>query len=150
MIGLRKRPFAYTDPLVRGFISLGEKEAQQEQKYSTIKHWPSTQMIMFDFREASLNCVVWTKMTAKDINENGQFSGLHVKSAGEAHVVPNCSSQVVLMCLISVVIAIDTILKAHHKYWPPSTCAGLHYKNFFFQICQCTHVWCLVDNCEWV
>lgn len=36
MIGLRKRPFAYTDPLVRGFISLGEKEAQQEQKYSTI------------------------------------------------------------------------------------------------------------------
>lgn len=149
MIGLRKRPFAYTDPLVRGFISLGEKEAQQEQKYSTIKHWPSTQMIMFDFREASLNCVVWTKMTAKDINENGRFSGLHVKSAGEAHVVPNCSSQVV-MCLISVVIAIDTILKAHHKYWPPSTCAGLHYKNFFFQICQCTHVWCLVDNCEWV
>lgn len=53
-------------------------------------------------------------MTAKDINENGQFSGLHVKSAGEAHV-SNCSSQVV-MCLISVVIAIDTILKAHHKY----------------------------------
>lgn len=51
-------------------------------------------------------------MTAKDINENGQFSGLHVKSAG---LVSNCSSQVV-MCLISVVIAIDTILKAHHKY----------------------------------
>lgn len=55
---LKKRPFAYTDPLDREFISLGEKEAQQEQKYSTIKHWPSTQMIMFDFREASLNCVV--------------------------------------------------------------------------------------------
>lgn len=54
---LKKRPFAYTDPLDREFISLGEKEAQQEQKYSTIKHWPSTQM-MFDFREASLNCVV--------------------------------------------------------------------------------------------
>lgn len=136
---LKKRPFAYTDPLDREFISLGEKEAQQEQKYSTIKHWPSTQM-MFDFREASLNCVVWTKMTAKDVNENGQFSRLHVKSAGEAHIVPNCSSQVV-MCLISVVIAIDTILKAHHKYWPPPSCPGLHYKNFFFFIvCQCTYM----------
>lgn len=136
---LKKRPFAYTDPLDREFISLGEKEAQQEQKYSTIKHWPSTQM-MFDFREASLNCVVWTKMTAKDVNENGQFSRLHVKSAGEAHIVPNCSSQVV-MCLISVVIAIDTILKAHHKYWPPSSCPGLHYKNFFFfKVCQCTYM----------
>lgn len=136
---LKKRPFAYTDPLDREFISLGEKEAQQEQKYSTIKHWPSTQM-MFDFREASLNCVVWTKMTAKDVNENGQFSRLHVKSAGEAHIVPNCSSQVV-MCLISVVIAIDTILKAYHKYWPPPSCPGLHYKNFFFfKVCQCTYM----------
>lgn len=136
---LKKQPFAYTDPLDREFISLGEKEAQQEQKYSTIKHWPSTQM-MFDFREASLNCVVWTKMTAKDVNENGQFSRLHVKSAGEAHIVPNCSSQVV-MCLISVVIAIDTILKAHHKYWPPPSCPGLHYKNFFFfKVCQCTYM----------
>lgn len=136
---LKKRPFAYTDPLDREFISLGEKEAQQEQKYSTIKHWPSTQM-MFDFREASLNCVVWTKMTAKDVNENGQFSRLHVKSAGEAHIVPNCSSQVV-MCLISVVIAIDTILKAHHKYWPPPSYPGLHYKNFFFfKVCQCTYM----------
>lgn len=145
VIGSKKEPFLYTDPPTKWLISLRVKEAPQEQKFLLIKHWPSSQMIMSTEIRASLHCVVSPKMTATIINGLGHFGRPYVKSARKVFIVPSFTSQVV-MCLISVVIAIDTILKTHHKYWPVSEEPSLLLKTQVFKkncehLCWWTSIW---------
>lgn len=132
-------------PPTKWLISLRVKEAPQEQKFLLIKHWPSSQMIMSTEIRASLHGVVSPKMTATIINGLGHFGRPYVKSARKVFIVPSFTSQVV-MCLISVVIAIDTILKTHHKYWPISEEPSLLLKTQVFKkncehLCWWTSIW---------